>query len=382
MMRLRILNDSFNFLNENDDIEIEKEITPSEKNNYSIQIIKNKVNGWLTTICDYFNEIFFGMRPAISNIEQDYNLSRDMSNLFVDTNVNVFVYNSKILNAFTFPGAPQLGRFVNIIWLQQYLGKFGVIISNIIGIIVAVSIGIKLFGAGLTSTHSLEYNSSLNKMKMPIKDVTVYISSGLIESLNNNEIKAVLLHEVGHNTMIVASIISNIITISIGGFNILWLIKYIYDNHDYVKDNSDDLNLTLQSSYGSFYIETLAQLVFIVIICQFISQWGRRRQEVYADEFAIKMGFGSYLESAMVKMNTHYLSFTKPSVIKLNFFDKLIYYYNKVLFIFDNYFFKLFHLGGYPDATTRVNMIHRKTENFDNSDQNIDRTRHIETFIA
>ena len=130
-MRLRILNDSFNFLNENDDIEIEKEITPSEKNNYSIQIIKNKVNGWLTTICDYFNEIFFGMRPAISNIEQDYNLSRDMSNLFVDTTVNVYIYNSKILNAFTFPGAPQLGRFVNIIWLQQYLGKFGVIISNI-----------------------------------------------------------------------------------------------------------------------------------------------------------------------------------------------------------------------------------------------------------
>ena len=41
----------------------------------------------------------------------------------------------------------------------------------------------------------------------------------------------------------------------------------------------------------------------------------------------------------------------------------------------------MFKFGDYPDINARIDMIHRKTEKFDNFDQNIDRSKHIETFV-
>lgn len=71
----------------------------------------------------------------------------------------------------------------------------------------------------------LIYNPSLKKFSLTkVDEVTVFISSGYVELLNDEEVEAILLHEIGHNTMVLRSLCTRILNINLGKFTIQFMI--------------------------------------------------------------------------------------------------------------------------------------------------------------
>ena len=376
---------------------------------YAYEMIRNKVNNFLTTAVDYINGFLFNGKHIINDFSRNTVISDDMTNIFADTKVIVWVYTSKVLNAFTFPGvsinSSFFARLSAIIptFMIQGLGIFIILISALFESQKYLNI-LKSIPQG---TQYLKYDPINKKYTMAIKEVTVFISSGLIEGLNDNEVKAILLHEVGHNTMIIANILYQILYSTFAGISILELINiftriFITESSKKEKlvnpiDSTPStgiifggqkpklqnlIGLKDDSWYNKVYFiyYSLFQFFLIYIVVSFVVSYFRRRQEVYADEFAIKCGYGEYLESAISKMKQHHYNLFSKPLIKLNIFDWILVMTGRLASKITN-IISMFKFGDYPDINARIDMIHRKTEKFDNFDQNIDRSKHIETFV-
>ena len=225
------------------------------------------------------------------------------------------------------------------------------------------------------------------------------VSSGLIEYMDNDDqIIAALLHEVGHNTLILENIIDILVNSTIkiaGGITILDLILWsitIISKHNISTETMDLLKQGSVNTYNSllkqhetqYSLKLLASLVLLLCFITFISMYFKRRQEIYADEFAIKCGYGKPLYDAVVNINKHgLLRKNKGKFMKINgfnIFDYVLYILNGIFGNLINVL-SMFKLGAYPDAKTRERYIKEKTEQYDISDKNIDRTKHIDNRI-
>ena len=129
------------------------------------------------------------------------------------------------------------------------------------------------------------------------------------------------------------------------------------------------------------YIKTIYYALFIMVLFTFITQYLKRRQEIYADEFAIKCGYGKDLENAIEKLKGHSLSFFGKYAIKMNLLDKFLNFFNKIFATIIN-FFGMFKLSTYDDINTRIRKIKEKIAEYDASEKNIDRSNVIRRFIV
>ena len=323
------------------------------------------------TISDYVGTIF---GTSLLQTKSTYNakLSNKMTNLFTNTRVTVYEYNTKLPNAFTIPGSIELND--KTLKLLEFLGLipiFGQFVSNMLVILIAyICPTSKLIDIKLNKkidNNTLIYNKSTGKFTISLDECTVFIGSSLIDLMDNeNEIIAILLHEMGHNTQIFESFIVNMGKLTLGGYTFKSIIENALNNDE--EDNLEKNNLL--------------KLVIIVISINFILSLISRRQEIRSDEFAIKMGYGDYLHSALSKLynfieqNSLLMQLKNTSV---NIFDKILHIVNRLSFYIINAI-NYIHMGIYPSRGQRLEMVKNKTDSYDTSDTNVDRSDHIDKF--
>ena len=246
-----------------------------------------------------------------------------------------------------------------------------------------------MFNESLTNLNKAEYGSTrltnkkinknskliidpkTNKAQLALKEVSCFIASSEIDLLDENEVVAVLLHEIGHNTMIMQFILSNALH-AFGNISVFGLLFSLIRN--YMKGNKTDNPLSQFTTMG---IGLLAFYIVSTIMNLYIG----RRQELLADEFAIKMGYGEYLYLAHEKTKNNDLfdiygrKFKK--IKESNIFDRILNVYYTIIQWIAVPLQKL-GLEAHPDWFSRNKMVKEKTEKFNKEMKNkLDRSSAI-----
>ena len=324
---------------------------------------------------DYSNYASHGVRVMYPNKD----LQKKMTNLFKKTKVNVFVYESKFLNAFTYPGvvkmfSPLMSRLQYILTKIPVIGNY---FSSFFGIFFLLEANQRLNKSTLDKKQRrINRNSKLiidpttKKAELSIDEATVYVSSSLIDSFTEDEIIAVLLHEVGHNTMIQQGILQDILY-SVRGSALITLLFQLVKYY---------MNIEKTNPLSPMLTWTIGTIVMWFII-EFSLLYVNRRHEVLADEFAIKMGYGEALYSGQLKFRKFGLfdifgeKFKK--IKDSNMLDKLLNVWSTIWHWISIPFQKLW-LEAHPDTFTRSKMIKEKTEKFNKEIKNkLDRSSAI-----
>lgn len=358
----------------------------SNRNQISLDVlksIKDKCESSLAQLTDNINVLMGGFITT-SQIIESKEISKMMTDIFEDTNVKVYIYISSFPNAFTMPGtnvvsSPFLIRLQTLLsspiiriatYLSSLTGTYLLTLGNFfqlfLNLLEQVLTGIKgKFTHGATDYVSI--NPTNKKIKISTKDVSIYVSSNLIKLLNNDkELTAVLLHEVGHNVKLTYTIMENIVSMP-------WIAAalpglYYEIQNAKINDNS----LFYDSSYAIKSKSWLMVSIILFIFGLFISAYISRRNETYSDEFAIKCGYGKYMYSAIRKMHTISNEIFKKEEAKKSegFMSKVLNSLSSILT----------RMEAYPEQDRREEMLKQKTDRYDTSKKNIDRTADIEKY--
>jgi len=199
------------------------------------------------------------------------------------------------------------------------------------------------------SKPTISIDPITKKINFSVPEITCYVSTGLIDMLSNDdETLAVLLHEVGHNSMIMLYILDTLL--SIAYVNIYFMMMALVLS-TVISGQSD-------SSLGEFVMLLLLLCGVTYVIMAFIS----RRQEVKSDEFAIKCGYGNALSRAIKKLNNTIYgdksSLPKPGIFQgiLRFIDKIYTLIHKGL--------STIGMTSYPERDQREAMIDKKSASY------------------
>lgn len=299
-------------------------------------------------------------------INKEY--SRKLTNLFENTKVNVIEVYAGYPNAWTFPGAPETSNFMEYPFITEFLP-----FAFICQLMERIENGVKdvVYNGG-----KCVYNPKTNKLNLSVKEVTVYVTTRLLNDLSNKEVIAVLLHEVGHNTQTAVSVIEQLGSLILLLMFLRRGVPQLLDYYNNIKTNYDNNNQHVKGVLTTilFFISTLLLLMFIKYMPTFL----RLRQEIYSDEFAIKCGYGKEMESATRKLN----EFTKLSIDyakrapSMNETEKI----TLRLHIFKTKlidFISSLWLGNYPSMDNREKLIKAKTDAF-SKDTPLDRSGKID----
>ena len=277
-------------------------------------------------------------------------ISTMMTSLFKNTKIDVLVYKSNRPNAFTFPGEPVLGPNKQALWIASATAaKFNPIIMVIFLVLMNIE---KLKNALLHGAFKIYFDPTDKKIDISTRNVTCYVASSLVDMMDDEELKAVLLHEVGHNTMIMLSILnfvsSFLFTVSIG--TMMYAVfdgSFAHQLYENTRIRVDDL---------------IAALGITSVVSFILSIFLRRRQEVKADEFAIKCGYGNALSRAIKKLNNTIYG-DKSSVPDPGLFQGILAFISKI-FTMINKGLSRIGMTSYPERDQREDMIDRKTSSY------------------
>ena len=364
------------------------DIKSTNRNKISLQVldsIKEKCESSVTQVTDTLNLIIGGFMTTSQIVESDV-FSKMMTDLFEDTDIKVYIYISSSPNAFTLPGTkivstPFLMRIQQILssvtvrlatYLSSFFGSFILTAGNFFQLFLNLLEEVLVAGRGkflYGSSDYVEFNPKTKKIKISIKSASIYVSSNLIKLLNNDkELTAVLLHEIGHNVKLTYTIMENIL--SMGWVSSL-LPGFYYELKAYKSTSYEELDSNVSKAklwiFGS---------AVIFIFAAFMSAYVSRRNETYSDEFAIKCGYGRYLTSAIKKMHTLSNEFTniinKKETAKANetFISKISSSLSGIMK----------YLESYPSQEEREDMLERKSNLYDTSKNNTNRTENIKNY--
>ena len=413
-MRLRILHEV--------DVPIPTPIANESQPSFFKRFVST-IRSWFTTITDFFRG--FGWDGCI--FHKDNRLTDKVTSLFEDSHVDVIVYDSKIPNHYTFPGETIMGnpwviKFKNIPdWLTLGIGGIIDLLINFLGTVEAIVRGICT-----PRNDKVTYNPATNKFKLQFKYCRSYVSTAMVDMLTEDELTAMILQDVGDNTLILYSIISDTITYSWIGACLLFLLRWgslntlanhaipnppegmtSYQAWDKSIDDSvansftkfatkvagrapsfkiDEAKLEANGGFGQFFKEYILIILIALIFIRTITVYYRRRKTVFADEFPIKMGYGESFHSATVKLHSYIndeMTLVEKNMKNLNFIDKAIYKIRNSFYMkFQNTLAK----HGWDDTIdfeNRERLIREKTDKYQpNIDKKlIDRTGIIGTEV-
>lgn len=149
------------------------------------------------------------------------------------------------------------------------------------------------------STKANAYFSGLG----PKKRIVLYDT--LIEELSEDEIVAVLAHEVGHNKL--KHVITGLVLSLFQTALLVWLLS--------VAIGRPELSIALGASDASFYMGLIAfGLLFspVSTVIGIFSNMISRKHEYQADAFAASYGYGKSLVSGLIKLTSANLSNLNP----------------------------------------------------------------------
>ena len=352
----------------------------TDKNRLSyktLQHVYEKVGSLISEPQEIMNRIY-GSSILFSNVVKSEPLSQELTGMFESTKVNVYVFNANWVNAFTVPNAPITGSPF-MLKLQEFFSfgfiKYFPIIFNIFSklfsgfmfgsaLLMTILATIEQIGQmGLNTFKNgnpwkMVYRPSTGKVFIGTDNISLYITSSMIKLLDDDrQLKAVALHEIGHNLNYFYSIMRKLINITILGFFFKTIISPGTST-----STSTKYTLTISPTY--VVVLTIFIVLFIYMIA-FLFTFPSKLDETYADEFAIKMGYGKELEEALIKM-TRFYSYWDNLGKKGSLIERILLKYSKLMNLL---------VGLYP--INRLKKIHEKTAQYDTSDRNIDRTARI-----
>ena len=141
--------------------------------------------------------------------------------------------------------------------------------------------------ATINSEYKFNPHSKVADIGIPY--IKCFITTKLLSMITDDEIDAVLMHEIGHNAPVLQLCILSALKTSAYGGMFATLIPAIDHN-----------NINNSLAGGMFIFFT-----FLVILLAVIEHYYDKRFEIYADTFAVNMGYGSQLASALRKMNKY-----------------------------------------------------------------------------
>ena len=341
-----------------------------------------KINNWTSYISDW-SETKFGI-PVNTNIELNEDLSNLVTNIFENTKVNVYIYDSKKPNIIGIPGAnknitPEMLRNEAARDKEIAIYNAQVMALNALNrgrynapIMSRVSSSIFETTANAIKNNNkdggeakLIYNPDTNKLDINIPEVTIYISSNYINCMDNDdEIVASILYEISKNTILfkkycqdkiynVSLTILLMVLMGISGGSI------IYADSNRLDKNTISVILTsILVSYGILLFTYTAIALYL----------GKRRNIEY-DEFVVKCGYGDALNRAIDNYNKYIFgnSTTQSDALStLGFFDKLGHWFTKIGEYISN-FFRMLGLSTKQSIGRRHSTIEDKTNNYDYS---------------
>jgi len=149
------------------------------------------------------------------------------------------------------------------------------------------------------STKANAYFAGLGKRKR------IVLYDTLIQEMNNDEIVAVLAHEIGHYKYkhIYKSMIYGVIQMGI----MLFIFGFFA--------SSNELSAALGVQQATFHIALIAFVIIyspISTVLEILSNWQSRRNEYQADNFAKQQGLANSLITALKKLSSHNMSNLTP----------------------------------------------------------------------
>ena len=228
----------------------------------------------------------------LDNTNENYleEISARITNKFVNTKVDVFSIKLKkgnfdLPNAFTFPNLTSTsGLNFSILRYFLLIGPFIISVFNLFDSIINHREAVKRMIDNPTATFTN------GKANIAVPRVVCFISEECLKILDNNEVDAVLLHEVGHNTTVLANVIVNLSN-TVYAAHVLTFFSWLLNFKFILRTKDDDMVYTLN------IITTV-----LTFICIFLNIGKFKKMELHADTFAVKMGYGPYLKNAMNKL--------------------------------------------------------------------------------
>ena len=363
-----------------------------------------KANTWGTTITDYLLNKY-GI-PMFSKINLNEQLSKRVTDVFEDTKVKVYIFNSKKAIVMSVPGADEtvtpttlrIQKTIDVAY-QYYSNDYN--ITNLYytpsGNPVPLFSFFEIISNAILNNSKpggetkLEYIPSSNKLSTNIPNVTVFVSTKLVELLGNDEeLIAVIIHEVGKNTSVFKQLIISLISsitfllyFTVIGAHMIYKGVNHPDNERTPWDRLKGVNQDVVDEYNAgIYQNFIMYLVgfgILVLIAYIVSLYFGRRYNIDADEFVIKCGYGEPLNNAIRKYNKFIFasSISKEDAFNgMNMFDRILHWFRKIGAIIYNFFSKL-KLTPHQSVGERDRTISTKTDNYDISKNNIDRSERI-----
>ncbi len=201
-------------------------------------------------------------------------------------------------------------------WIAPIFNKFspleeGETLSRITGLLNRCgfnSDGIFVIDGSKRSSHGNAYFSGFGKNKR------IVFYDTLLESLSDDELEAVLAHELGHfkRKHIVKGMAISFATTLIGLGVLAWLMKadWFYNS----------LGISTPSTYMALLLFTLVTPVFTFLLSPIMSLFSRKN-EFEADEYAAQQSEAKYLIQALVNLYKENANTLTPDPLYSAFYD-------------------------------------------------------------
>ena len=259
------------------------------------------------------------------------------SNFSKNTKFHVYKYESFEPNAFTVPGnlTPEYPMLTVVGAKTEYLPAYQLLtMANYI--IKNISI-----------YKDFKPNMSVKPVDLNMPDIAVFFSDSLASrvQLTDNELFAVILHEIGHNMIRKSHINYLLITI------ITLLITKLFIEPYEDKIISKNPKITLLE----FYKQSTNQLLFLILLTccvLFIHNYFRRSLEYKSDGFASQMGYRKESQSALTKL---YNTLAYGAEVD-NKIERLMNFIPRNMFKLINFIMNI-PIFSYPSFQQRVNKL-------------------------
>ena len=368
-MRLRLLFES----------EVPTSINNIDQQQFVLEDLKKSMgnNGkWTSLLYDYADHKF-GI-PVNSPIEHNAILSHALTNLFKSTNVTVYVFLSKTPRIISIPGASKTisPELIRIEAARDAAFRYNNLKTGNITASMYEATANAIQNANKEGGEAkLLYDPTTNKLDTNISDVTVYISNTYINCMQQeDEVIASILYEIGKNTLAFKKYIQYGV-LSIGAFALVYILTFLsYGYFGYKASQNEDLTL---SSALVPYFSILSLIAIVGVISIYLS----KRRHLEYDEFVIKCGYGEALNRAIDNYNKYIFADQESAQTQarssFNFLDRICHWAAKIGKRIYN-FFSSFGITSHQSIEDRRQTIADKTQRYDTSSSNLDRTAPID----
>ena len=237
-----------------------------------------------STLCNLFSS---------KELKLDDKYSAIMSDMFVGTDVNVYAvedYDYCIYSCYDvasdYPSVkfPKAGKLL----IPESYKVLDLICNATQDIIRSVSLNTLPADCNLQKY----YNPTIKKFKIGSKTISIFLASSFISNFTDEEIKAIILQTIRHDTETLQHVIYDVI-------KIIQLTKIPSDFWLTFYDRGND-----REDYAS--VISLATTFLMTLSLFLISAYFSTRQFIEIDKFSIEEGYSKELESALSKLTPSY----------------------------------------------------------------------------